>query len=68
MPTKARPGVRALYVELPEELAERLQALAAKNLRKIKAEVTLAIRAHLDAAGLGAADKPAKGRKGKGDK
>ncbi len=50
MPSKPRPGVRPIYVELPEDLADQLQLLAERNSRKIKAEVVLAIEAHLAAS------------------
>ncbi len=50
MPTVRRPGKRTLYVELPEELWERLNTLAETNRRKITAEVVLALEAHLAAS------------------
>ena len=65
MPSKPRPGVRPMYVEMPEDLADRLQLLAETNSRKIKAEVVLAVEAHLAAHETPAAPptKKSKGRK-----
>lgn len=52
MPKEKRPGVRALYVELKEELGARLEALAEQNRRTLKAEVVLALERHLEASGV----------------
>jgi hypothetical protein len=74
MPQKRREGVKPLYVELPEEMAERLQALAEANSRKIKAELMLAIEAHLAAQPAqgrprkAAAEAPPAKKKGRGKK
>src|SRR5262245_2606657 len=43
MPTVPRPGTRPLYVELPHDLVEELETLAATNRRTLKAEITVAI-------------------------
>jgi predicted DNA-binding protein len=44
---KNRPGLRALYVEVPVELGERLDTLAERNHRTIKGEVLIALEKHL---------------------
>lgn len=44
---KQRPNVRPLYVELPIDLSEQLDALAGQNMRTLKAEVLIALRKHL---------------------
>jgi hypothetical protein len=49
VPKEKRTGVRTLYVELSEELGRRLEALAARNRRTLKAEVVLALERHLGA-------------------
>jgi predicted DNA-binding protein len=47
MPIEPRPGTRPVYVELPLELAQRLEAIAQANRRTLKAEITLAIERHV---------------------
>ena len=47
MPTKARPGIKALYLELPPELYDQLSAVAEGNYRTIKAEAIEAFRRYL---------------------
>jgi hypothetical protein len=64
MPSKPRPGVRPVYVELPEDLAAQLEALAESNRRKLKAEIVLAIEAHLAAHPSAKPAKPKKPQKG----
>lgn len=49
MPIAPRPGTRPVYVELPQELAQSLEALAQANRRTLKAEITLAIERHVSA-------------------
>ena len=65
MPKSPRPGTRALYVELDEDLYAHLENLAEANLRTMKAEVTAALRRHLAAGPLVDAEttkQPAKRR------
>jgi hypothetical protein len=47
MPSVERPGKKALYVELPDELDAALRALAERRGTKVSAEVRDAIRRHL---------------------
>jgi hypothetical protein len=47
MPTVPRPGLRPVYVELEQDLADRLEALAGRNRRTLKAEITIAIEKHV---------------------
>jgi hypothetical protein len=42
-----RPGKRVLYIELPEEFVDRVEALADRNHRTLTGEVTLALENHL---------------------
>jgi hypothetical protein len=54
-------------VELPEDLAAQPEALAEANRRKTKAEIVLAIEAHLAAQPVAKpAEPPAAKKKGKG--
>jgi hypothetical protein len=39
--------MRPIYVELEQELADRLEALAERNRRTLKAEITIAIEKHV---------------------
>lgn len=50
MPIAPRPGTRPVYVELPQELAQSLEAMAQANRRTLKAEITLAIERHVSAS------------------
>jgi hypothetical protein len=50
MPVQKRPGVRTIYLELPEDLAEHFVELARFNRRTLKAEAQLAIERHLASA------------------
>ena len=47
MPSVPRPGKRPFYVELDQQLAEKLEALAAANRRTLKGEITIAIEKHV---------------------
>ena len=44
---RQRPGVKGLYVDLPEEMKNQLDQLAEINMRTVKAEVVIALRKHL---------------------
>lgn len=45
---KKRTPKATLYVEIPQDLKERLDALALRRMRKITAEAILALRRYLD--------------------
>lgn len=62
MPTKRRPGVRQLYTEIPDALAELLDALSQRNRRTLTAEVIIALERHLAAEGIDVPTIPAKKR------
>jgi len=47
MPSQIRPGKKALYVELPDELDAELRAYCDRFGLKLADEVRLAIRRHL---------------------
>jgi hypothetical protein len=47
MPSQARPGKKALYVELPDEIDAELRAYCDRHGLKLADEVRLAIRRHL---------------------
>jgi len=47
MPKLPRPGIRPVYVELDQNLANRLEALAEGNHRTLKAEITIALEKHV---------------------
>jgi len=47
MPKEPRPGMRPVYLELEQDLVERLEALAERNHRTLKAEFTAALMKHL---------------------
>ena len=49
MPSKPRPGVSTLYVEIPTETKSALEALASQTGRTLKSEVMLALRWHVAA-------------------
>jgi predicted transcriptional regulator len=68
MPSQRRAGKRAIYVEVPEELASRLDDLLAQTRRSITAEVILALEHWLERQGVGeaAVEEPrSRPRKGK---
>lgn len=76
MPSEARPGKKALYVELPDDLDEAFRAYCEGRGLKLADEVRMAIRRHLanpppsgvpplPPVTVPTNDKPAKGRKGK---
>lgn len=48
MPSKPRDGMRALYVELPADLDERLRTFCDQVGKKVADQVRVAIRRHLD--------------------
>jgi hypothetical protein len=47
MPSKPRPGVKSVYVELPEGLFELLRQRAEQDRRKLKDTLILAIEQYL---------------------
>jgi hypothetical protein len=47
MPSRARPGKKALYVELPDQLDGELRTYCDRRGVRIADEVRLAIRRHL---------------------
>lgn len=47
MPSVPRPGIRPIYVELEQDLADRLAALAKRNRRTLKAEITIGLEKHV---------------------
>jgi hypothetical protein len=47
MPTVPRPGIRPVYVELEQALADQLEELARRNRRTLKAEITIALEKHV---------------------
>ncbi len=47
MPSMPRPGSKGVYIELPERLLALLRERAAKDRRKMKATVLLAIEQYL---------------------
>lgn len=49
MPTKKRPGLTGVYVELPDEMVAELEALVKKLPIGSKADhIRLAVRRHID--------------------
>jgi hypothetical protein len=53
MATSTRPGKRPLTVELPEDLARRLDELSRQTRRPLAAEVLLALEFWLERQGVG---------------
>jgi predicted transcriptional regulator len=53
MRAEKRPGKRTLYIEVPEELGDRLDTLLKETRRTITAEVTLALELWLERQGVG---------------
>jgi hypothetical protein len=62
MPVQKRPGVRTIYLELPEELGEQFVELAKHNRRTLKGEAQLAIENHLASALANGWEPPPKAR------
>jgi predicted transcriptional regulator len=53
MPAKRRQAKRALTIELPEEMAQRLDELLVQTRRSPSAEVALAVEFWLERQGIG---------------
>jgi predicted DNA-binding protein len=53
MASKRRESQRTLEIELPEELAQRLEDLLALTRRSLSAEVRLAVEFWLERQGMG---------------
>jgi predicted transcriptional regulator len=61
MPKATPEGQRTLSIDLPEELAQRLDELVRQTRRSVATEVTLALEFWLDRQGFGeAAVEPVK--------
>lgn len=48
MPSKERPGLKGIYIELEPALLERIRSLADKHRRAFKEEVAHALVRHAD--------------------
>jgi len=46
---KKKPAKAALYVEIPADLKQRLDKLAERRMRKLNAEVTIALQKYVEA-------------------
>jgi hypothetical protein len=68
MTMRERAGYKALWVEAPVELVERLKTVAERNDRSFTAEAVRAFKRHVEAeeAALGIAPPGPKGKKGGG--
>jgi predicted transcriptional regulator len=71
MPAPKPPRKRTLSVEVPEELAQRLDGLLEQTRRSVTAEVPLALEFWLERQGVGESavdEAPRKGRSPKGER